>query len=170
VKGRCWFATLPGAGRCDGSLVKCHLISKDRLKKEFPKGAVLVAGKWERELPPGAGPKDDGFYIDCIDGRDFGGMGGCDWRGGAIHDPRCPHANGVEWRRRSLHALLNDPRVWVWGCGGAMGLSGHHGMVDSHRLPISRSAIPSDLETYAEELGLAWELDRAYGPLRASER
>ncbi len=170
MKQRCWFREIPGAGPCEGSLVRCHLISKDRLKKEFPKGAVLVAGKWERELPLAAGPDSEGIYIDCIDGRDFGGLGGCDVRDGAIHDPRCPHADGVEWHRRSLHALLNDPRVWVWGCGGPTGLSGHHGMVDgARRLRISRSALPPRLEEYAEELGLGWELDRAYGPRVAPE-
>jgi hypothetical protein len=34
----CWFARLPDAGPCDGGLVRCHLISKQLLKREFPHG------------------------------------------------------------------------------------------------------------------------------------
>jgi hypothetical protein len=135
MKQRCWFRELPGAGRCDGGLVRCHLISKDRIKKEFPHGAVFYEGTWLRQLPMDA-PLDR-------------------------HTP---------YKRRSLHALLNDPRVWVWGCGGAVGLSGHHGMLDSSRkLRISRYKLPPALEEYAAELGLGWELDRLYGVLSGPE-
>lgn len=42
----CWFAHLPGAGPCDGRLVRCHLIPKQLLAREFGKGAYLVNGRW----------------------------------------------------------------------------------------------------------------------------
>jgi hypothetical protein len=127
-KQRCWFREISGAGRCEGSLVRCHLISKDRLKKEFPKGVCFLDGEWVR-----------------------------------VH-PKLPEM-ALNGTFRSLHALLNDPRVFVWGCGGLSGLAGHHGQADGYKLPISRSALPQALEEYAAELGLGWELDRAYGAL-----
>lgn len=133
MKQRCWFHELPGAGRCDGSLVRCHLIPKQVLKREFPKGAFWVNGQWAREYPQPA------------------------------------HTGEVRIMARSLHALLNDRRVWVWGCGGAMGLSGHHGQVDGLSLRVSRYSLPQALEEYAEELGLGWWLDRRYGPLSAPQ-
>jgi hypothetical protein len=37
----CWFASLPGAGPCDGRLVRCHLIPKNKLRDEFRYGVVL---------------------------------------------------------------------------------------------------------------------------------
>lgn len=34
----CWPSKLPGAGPCDGRLVRCHLIDQQLLRKEFPNG------------------------------------------------------------------------------------------------------------------------------------
>ena len=34
----CWFAAIPGAGPCDGGLVRCHLIPKQLLARRFPYG------------------------------------------------------------------------------------------------------------------------------------
>jgi len=60
--------------------------------------------------------------------------------------------------------LLWDPRVWRWACGGPMGSSGHHGMLDTARtLRIPRHAIPAETEEFAAEHGLTWWLDREYG-------
>ena len=57
-----------------------------------------------------------------------------------------------------------DPRGWVWGCGGVTGVGGHHGMLDSARtLQLPRDAIPPGTEELALELGLMWWLDRTYG-------
>lgn len=30
---------------------------------------------------------------------------------------------------RTLRELVDDPRTWVWGCGGPMGNGGHHGQL-----------------------------------------
>lgn len=99
---KCWFASLPGAGPCDGKLRKCHLIPAQTIKREVGKAHV--------------------------------------------------------W----------DPRVWVWGCGGPMGISGHHGQLDSSRtLRVPRDRVPGDVEWFAEEFGLGWWLDREYGVLSA---
>lgn len=39
---RCFFADLPGAGRCDGRLVRCHLIRQQVLDRELNAGRGLV--------------------------------------------------------------------------------------------------------------------------------
>jgi hypothetical protein len=58
----------------------------------------------------------------------------------------------------------DDPRSWVWACGGVVGLGGHHGMLDSSRtLRLARAAVPGPVEELAYELGLMWWLDRTYG-------
>jgi hypothetical protein len=63
-----------------------------------------------------------------------------------------------------------DKRSWVWACGGIMGQSGHHGALDSsRRLRIPRAALPTEVEQLAEELGLAWWLEREYGPALQTE-
>ncbi len=67
--------------------------------------------------------------------------------------------------KREWHGCaINDPRSFMWACGGPMGASGHHGMLDSARtLRIPRERLPRVLEELAEELGLTWWLDREYG-------
>lgn len=63
-----------------------------------------------------------------------------------------------------------DSRSWVWGCGGPMGISGHHGQLDAERtLRVPRYRLPEGLEAFAVELGLGFWLDREYGE-RPSER
>jgi hypothetical protein len=47
----CWFASLPGAGPCDGRLRRCHLIPKNTLKNEFRWGVVRVGSVWEKAHP-----------------------------------------------------------------------------------------------------------------------
>ena len=43
----CWAAAnLPGTGECDGRLVQAHLIPKQRIRKEYPRGAVRQDGAW----------------------------------------------------------------------------------------------------------------------------
>lgn len=99
----CWLAQLPGAGACDGSLVRCHLIPQQLLRRELGRG----------------------------------------------------------WRKAAA-----DPRTWVWGCGGPMGCSGHHGMLDySRTLRVPRERLPEAVVAFAAEAGLLWWLDREYGPL-----
>jgi hypothetical protein len=86
---------------------------------------------------------------------------------------------GLQARRRTFEISLaeydamiggaivranRDERSWVWGCGGPMGPTGHHGMLDASRtLRIPRHRLPAGLEEFAEELGLGWYLDREYG-------
>jgi hypothetical protein len=66
--------------------------------------------------------------------------------------------------RASREHFLYDDRLWVWGCGGLTGLSGHHGAFDSARtIRVPRVWIPAGTEQAALELGLLWYLDRAYG-------
>lgn len=60
--------------------------------------------------------------------------------------------------------LIHDPATWVWACGGATGIGGHHGMLDYARtLRVPRDRIPTDTEALAAQLGLTWWLDREYG-------
>jgi hypothetical protein len=98
----CFFASLPGAGSCDGRLRRVHLIPRQLLKREFG---------------PSLGEK-----------------------------------------------LAEDPRTWVPGCGGGMGISGHHGMLDySRTLRVPRGRLPEGVEEFAAQHGLSWWLDREYG-------
>jgi hypothetical protein len=60
--------------------------------------------------------------------------------------------------------FLYDVRSWVWGCGGPMGLSGHHGAFDvAKRIRVPRCVIPGGTEELASVLGLEWFLDTTYG-------
>jgi hypothetical protein len=72
---------------------------------------------------------------------------------------------------RSLESLQEDPATWVWACGGAMGLEGHHGDLDGRRdvhrpLRVPRAALPVETERFAVEFGFEAYLERKYGPLR----
>jgi hypothetical protein len=40
---KCWFASLPGAGPCDGRLVRCHLIPKQTIVREVRPGGVRAS-------------------------------------------------------------------------------------------------------------------------------
>jgi hypothetical protein len=66
--------------------------------------------------------------------------------------------------RPMRHWFLYDERSWVWGCGGAMGIGGHHHMFDcSKRIRLARCSIPAGTEELAEALDLQWYLDRTFG-------
>lgn len=67
--------------------------------------------------------------------------------------------------RAVLYSILWDERCWIPACGGPTGIGGHHGMLDGRVLAVPRGALPDGLEAYAVEHGLAWSLDRDYGPL-----
>jgi hypothetical protein len=59
--------------------------------------------------------------------------------------------------------LLWDFAVWVWGCGGISGQSGHHGHLDSSRkLRIPYLELPAETIAFAERHNLTWYLDRTY--------
>lgn len=54
---------------------------------------------------------------------------------------------GVEGRRAA-----EDERSWVWCCGGAMGIGGHHGQLDySRTIKIPRALLPAAVEEFAAE-------------------
>lgn len=78
---------------------------------------------------------------------------------------RC-HLVPQQTLRRELNAgraVLEDPRGWVWGCGGPTGCSGHHGMVDWTRsLRVPRDRLPAEFLEFMAELGLEWYVDREY--------
>lgn len=66
--------------------------------------------------------------------------------------------------REDLTLYRWDERCWVWACGGPMGNSGHHGMLDvSRKLRIPRENLPVDLEQFAAEVEVVWWLEREYG-------
>lgn len=71
---------------------------------------------------------------------------------------------------RELNAsrkLIDDPRLWVWCCGGPTGAAGHHGALDTARtLRIPRRRLPADFIALCEELGLGWWVDREYPLVR----
>lgn len=146
MKRSCWFAELPGAGPCDGARVRCHLIPRQLLEREFPHGAVLT---WE-ERPGGQTLRTFLRRASEEEGETL-----------AIR-PVSPLAGATP------RELVADARSWVWGCGGPTGIGGHHGRLDSRGcdpLRIPRYRLPPGLEEFAEELGLGWWLDREYGPL-----
>jgi hypothetical protein len=62
--------------------------------------------------------------------------------------------------RLELHAILWDPRVWVWACGGPTGIGGHHGAFDFGSIVVPEAAWPAPLREYLNELGLTWMLER----------
>lgn len=70
---------------------------------------------------------------------------------------------GEGWERYAL-----DPRSWVPGCGGLLGIAGHHGQFDSYRLTVQRHMLPPEVEDLAAELGLLAWLDRRYGALECA--
>lgn len=129
----CWFARIPGAGPCDGRLVRCHLLTRQVIRREWKSlmhGDALMHAFRERARGRGDLP-------------------------GRMRD------------------IIDDPRTWVWGCGGAMGPGGHHGMFKPDgQLPVPRERLPVGLEEIVAELdGLLGRepfgvfLDRTYGPL-----
>lgn len=132
---RCFFAGLPDAGLCDGRLVRCHLLPKRVMRREYPEGALWLLGR-----PEGVSQRV--------------------WRRDHLE---AVVTIPVE-RRVGIATLEFDERSWVWGCGGPCGNSGHHGMLDVARtLRVPRPLLPGGLEEFAASLGLSWWLDREYG-------
>jgi hypothetical protein len=68
-------------------------------------------------------------------------------------------------KREGLGGLVWHGAVYVPVCGGAVGLSGHHGQIDGRTLHIPREVLPETLEAFCEAHGLGWYLDRFYGPV-----
>lgn len=64
---------------------------------------------------------------------------------------------------RGPRQLVDDERSWVPACGGACGVSGHHGQLDGLTLRIARERLPEGFEVFCDELGLGWYVERQYG-------
>ena len=57
----------------------------------------------------------------------------------------------------------SDPRVWVWGCGGALGPGGHHGRFKPdgpEGIPLSM--LPEDFTRFMAQEGLWWYVERTF--------
>lgn len=66
---------------------------------------------------------------------------------------------------RNGEIALYDPRLWRWACGGIMGCTGHHGMLDyAKTLRLPAEAIDAELRALAVDLDVEWYLDRVYLP------
>jgi hypothetical protein len=121
----CFFAHLGG---CEGRLVKAHLIPKQRIRKEFPGGAVFAS---------------EGFDLQSFKWRPF--------------DARVAYAvigNPGDGGMRSLQDIVWDPRCWRWMCGGPTGLGGHHGAYDAKQIGLDEW--PPDLIEFLREYGIEW--------------
>lgn len=137
----CWFAQFTDVP-CDGALVRCHLLTQQRLRTEYPEGAVWLEGR----------------------------MQALSWfsyeRDGLAHLPTA----GPVIARMSLRELKDDRRTWVHGCGGAMGNGGHHAEFDGYKLKVPYSAIPPETIAFVDELRLLamFERDRRFEHTEAS--
>jgi hypothetical protein len=60
-------------------------------------------------------------------------------------------------------AAIDDPRSWVYACGGITGSSGHHGALDVARtIRVPYEHLPVGLLELADECGLGYWLEREY--------
>lgn len=135
----CWIVEqgLASAGSCSGRIVAAHLIPKQRIKKQYPRGAELVPAGVEAGV------------------------------GLRLRWEPVGRAQPTRRERRALSDIVWDRRVVVPICGGPMGNAGHHGMLDYggvNRLVIPREKLPVELEEFAAEYGLEWSLEADYGP------
>jgi hypothetical protein len=138
----CFFRGRPSAGPCDGRLIRAHLIPKQRIKHEFPRGVPLR----EEEVLLGGAVRRTIHRVSPAVAR--------------LHPEEV-----TRWR--PLEDVIWDSRVWVPVCGGPMGNAGHHGRFDFAgvgRLAIARADLPPAVEEFAEEYGLEWSLEADYGP------
>lgn len=67
-------------------------------------------------------------------------------------------------RVMDLATLETHPALWRWGCGGAMGQGGHHGMFDGYKLTVPRAEVPFETRLLISHLQLfpRWERDRRF--------
>jgi hypothetical protein len=130
---RCFFEGWPGAGPCDGALVRAHLVPRQLLKREFPHGASWQPReeRWVNYWPLEA--QDAALNEERWAHRSLRAL---------MDDPRCwvPCCGGP------------------MGNGGHHGM-----LDQSRRLRIPRERLPAEVEEFAAELNLSWWLDREYG-------
>lgn len=65
--------------------------------------------------------------------------------------------------KAALAKALRDPRNSLSAC------KRHHALWHNGRIRVSRGDIPSELEDFAAEYELVFELDRQFGPLEGGE-
>jgi hypothetical protein len=71
-----------------------------------------------------------------------------------------PQAPDVELRtyKERLRDALSDTRNRLWAC------KRHHDLHEKSKwIPVPRSEVPDELEDFAEEYGLGYDLDRQFG-------
>lgn len=129
----CFFKGRPGAGPCDGALIRAHLIPRQLLKREFPHGASWQEreGRWVNYWP--------------LEAQDA-----------ALHGETWPHRplRTLMDDTRSWVPCCGGPV----GLGGHHGM-----LDQSRKLRVARADLPVAVEEFAAELGLTWYLDRTYG-------
>ena len=98
----------------------------------------------------------------------FHHLGGCEGRLVKAHLIPKQRIKRERWSKllpvSRRQSIIWDPRVWVPMCGGLTGIGGHHGAFDAKQIRIRRDELPEGLEEFAREYGLAWSLERDYGP------
>lgn len=127
----CWFAQFTDTP-CDGALVRCHVLTQQRLRQEYPEGAIWLEGRekavsrqsWERDALGSA-----------------------------------PNAPAIV-RAMSLAELQRDDRLVEIGCGGAMGPDGHHGEFDGYKLKVPFARLRPETIAFVDELRLLAHLER----------
>lgn len=137
----CWLAQFTDTP-CEGALVRCHLLERQKLRQAYPDGALALEGLlrtlWRCDL------------IEEIPERVYY----------PIHLwEQTVYPAGIA-PAFTLDSLADDPRLWRPGCGGITGIGGHHGLLDGFKLKPPRSAIPEETLDAARELGLLWAIER----------
>jgi hypothetical protein len=70
----------------------------------------------------------------------------------------------VRENKRRLAAAQNDDRDLLWAC------KRHHDLHEkAKRIPVPREELPEAVELFAADYGLAYELERQFGPLEGGE-
>lgn len=67
-----------------------------------------------------------------------------------------------EFDKPTAKRLIASQDSWVWCCGGAVGLGGHHGRFDGHRLRIPRHCLPVAFVDMMTAVDMDWYVDRYY--------
>lgn len=138
---KCWIVEqgLAARGSCAGELVKAHLIPKQRIKRQFPRGAEATWRETSKGhaiwRPVGRGGPETPAWID-------------------LHE--------LVWDRRVWVPICG-------GAMGNAGHHGAVDSGGVGKIVIPREKLPEDLEDWAEEHGFEWSLEADYGPKTESQ-
>lgn len=130
----CFFREVAPQFECGGRLQRCHLIPKQRLKREFPHGALVVVGE------PSVAAAASVPLLPLV--RE-------------LTVAQRPGELLVVFR--SLGTIEWDERCWVPGCVD------HHQRLDGRAFHLLRSDLPEAAEEFAAEYGIGWMLDADFG-------